>query len=190
MGQRPSRVVVVFTTFSVAYNSHGYPNPQYLLIIKLSAGTRGRNIFTRFQQGAVFSEAYKESAVHASTLRNLGNFKDLIGGSSIHRAPGISKVWAMHLEKRGMNVLTSFKGYIHSLRWTTLSKAGGFEEKPSHFMLVGGAADLKHFPPFQPKAVDAETRRHIAYRYKSSHERFRSTYPDGELIAGDPPSPQ
>lgn len=73
-----------------------------LLCTRFSAGCKRRNLFTRRQQAEAFSAAYKTLPVHTTTLRNLGNYKDVfIPGVVVKKLHGMTKARAFQLVKDG-----------------------------------------------------------------------------------------
>ena len=156
---------------------------QYFNIFsRISIHCKSRNVFTREHQASVFKAAYEELPVHVTTLRTLGNFKAaLLGAGCVRKIHGIQKPRSFELKRMGSDAVTvGMKEYMHSPRYSGLTKAGVFESTaPSYFK--GGIQTVENAPPFELRTVDSEVIRYIKMRYKAVHSRVDALFPCGAL---------
>ena len=137
-------------------------------------------MFTRSEQVKIIKASYKDVPVHVTTLRNEGNFKDLIKGR-IRVIPHITRWRAFRLLRDGGNVVVAVKKFMHSNDWVVPGPSGEpSAEGHPHRLFVGPPPDLQGpIPPYTLKIVQENTLKMIQQRYEASRQRLASSYPAG-----------
>ena len=152
---------------------------------RFAIAVRGRSVFTRSQQARIFKEAYKHLAVHASTLRNLGNFKGLfMEGSNrlrVNVIKGITRFGAFRIEKHEGKACIRFKATMHSQHWGGITDTGSLHaDAPPHAMFTGAVPSFTDIPRFTLTTVPPEVIHHIKRRLLSTRPRLEASCALGE----------
>lgn len=151
---------------------------------RFAVGARGKNVFTRSQQGGLFKASYQELPVHCRWLTNKGNFKALFTQrkGAVNKIPRITKFRAFRIERVGGEATVKVKEFMHSEQWCGFTASGSpAADAPPHEMFPGRAPRIRDAPPFLLKKLDDGLVKKIEQRYLASQSRLATRYFDGKL---------
>lgn len=146
-------------------------------------GARGRNVFTRSQQGEKISRSYEELPVHCKSMRNEGNFKGLLSQckGQVRKIPNITKFRAFRIERVDGQVDVRVKEFMHSPQWAGFTaRSAPLVGAPPFQVFPGRVPRLQEDLPFELKQLDPDFIRNIERRYKACQPRLDTRFFDGE----------